>query len=760
MGAAAGKTKRTHSLSVSNDMVISRELKTGKTSIVSGVSNESVLSKSLSLSSKGTKAVVDKVHDSFKYSNDSGMRTVSVGISAGKVASKGYKGLYAAQSAMLRGVRRKKVGMNVLKSAPKAVIVKGGKSMLRRLEHNDDAGIKAGYYALKGATVSPKVAKFAYKGVRTGVKGVYKTGRGVVKGYKGMRTGIRMARKIGVSKAARLYYKKWSRSLRAKSRKAIAKAGKSIVTAVFNLIKSIAGKMLVPIIVVVVILFVLVFILFGAVAVVASAFSPMLIFFDTGEEVDETAFLAAKITEKRTALVEEIKDVYMSNLIENGGDFHSVKFFNVFTEGEIELTDENIQSSIYSVQEYIEAIQPVFHTVMLTEYELVATEIEMDFLLEEMWSTLNVVETEELPTEYCSMTTDGQGNIIPLLEADGVCHADVSICPNYGEKLFHSDDGNGVLASCDYGYYVCQGHRGTQITCGKTPHPYHTDACRILWCTQPEHYGCSPSTCGWYLGTMCSAYHVHQRECYDYLCGGQTHSHTDACYTSTSHGTITYNCGNSIAHRGCYGYYECKGHETLSVTVSLKSFGDLLDKYFIDEIELLRATEDKTVEQEQRLNSLVDGYEMCLSYLEVLEEEYGYGDGAEIVPLDGVELTDLTEYACSFIGNPYIWGGNDPHTGADCSGFVKYVYADFGIDMYRVSRQQVTQGTLVESIADAQAGDLLFFSDDGTDSGVYHVAIYLGNGKMVHASNSRPYPSGGIKVNNVYTNIYKIKRVY
>ena len=63
------------------------------------------------------------------------------------------------------------------------------------------------------------------------------------------------------------------------------------------------------------------------------------------------------------------------------------------------------------------------------------------------------------------------------------------------------------------------------------------------------------------------------------------------------------------------------------------------------------------------------------------------------------------------------------------------------------------------SLSEAQPGDLIFYSKDGTDSGVYHVTMYMGDGQMIHASNSAPYPKGGIKTNNVYGTPYKIKRV-
>lgn len=101
----------------------------------------------------------------------------------------------------------------------------------------------------------------------------------------------------------------------------------------------------------------------------------------------------------------------------------------------------------------------------------------------------------------------------------------------------------------------------------------------------------------------------------------------------------------------------------------------------------------------------------------------------------------LVEYALQFVGNPYRAGGNDPHTGADCSGFTRYVMQHgAGISMQRSSSGQATQGRTV-SADQMQPGDLIFY---GNGSHVNHVAMYIGNGQIVHASTYRT----GIKVSN------------
>lgn len=109
---------------------------------------------------------------------------------------------------------------------------------------------------------------------------------------------------------------------------------------------------------------------------------------------------------------------------------------------------------------------------------------------------------------------------------------------------------------------------------------------------------------------------------------------------------------------------------------------------------------------------------------EVVEE-------TEAVEDDQTARQELVDYALQFVGNPYRTGGSDPNTGADCSGFVKYVMEHgAGISMNRSSRSQATQGQQI-SAEEMQPGDLIFY---GNGSRINHVAMYIGDGQVVHAS--------------------------
>lgn len=126
--------------------------------------------------------------------------------------------------------------------------------------------------------------------------------------------------------------------------------------------------------------------------------------------------------------------------------------------------------------------------------------------------------------------------------------------------------------------------------------------------------------------------------------------------------------------------------------------------------------------------------------------ELRYGEGVTDVRVD------LCEYAKQFLGNPYVYGGTSLTKGADCSGFVMSVYKKFGYKLSHSSRAQANEGTKI-SYSELQPGDLIFYAKNGS---INHVAIYIGNGQVIHASS----PSTGIKISNYnYRTPYKYVRI-
>lgn len=136
-----------------------------------------------------------------------------------------------------------------------------------------------------------------------------------------------------------------------------------------------------------------------------------------------------------------------------------------------------------------------------------------------------------------------------------------------------------------------------------------------------------------------------------------------------------------------------------------------------------------------------------------VDVRYALPEAIKFSPLDAnVSLRNkIVNYALQFVGGKYVWGGNDPHTGADCSGFTKYVYSKVaGISLNRVSRDQAKQGKQIKS-SEMRPGDLIFYTNSkGT---INHVAMYIGNGQIVHAASRR----SGIKISTWnYRNPYRI----
>ena len=110
----------------------------------------------------------------------------------------------------------------------------------------------------------------------------------------------------------------------------------------------------------------------------------------------------------------------------------------------------------------------------------------------------------------------------------------------------------------------------------------------------------------------------------------------------------------------------------------------------------------------------------------------------------------VIDYALQFVGNKYVYGGTSLTNGTDCSGFVMRVYEHFGVGLSRTSASQRKEGYAVDGLENAQPGDIICYSG--------HVALYMGDGKIVHAANSRK----GIIITNKadYTTILAIRRIF
>ena len=129
------------------------------------------------------------------------------------------------------------------------------------------------------------------------------------------------------------------------------------------------------------------------------------------------------------------------------------------------------------------------------------------------------------------------------------------------------------------------------------------------------------------------------------------------------------------------------------------------------------------------------------------QEDTQQTETAEVSAQTAATGQAIVDYACQFIGNPYVWGGTSLTDGADCSGFVQSVFAHFGISLPRTTYEQIYSGVEV-SYDQAMPGDLICY--DG------HIGIYVGNGQIVNAQN----PDQGIGISPAtYTTILSVRRI-
>lgn len=152
--------------------------------------------------------------------------------------------------------------------------------------------------------------------------------------------------------------------------------------------------------------------------------------------------------------------------------------------------------------------------------------------------------------------------------------------------------------------------------------------------------------------------------------------------------------------------------------------------------------------------SSADSADTSAAFAQALAAAGGTAGTAPSPPAAGTSANAgaLIAAAKDYVGLPYVWGGTDPAVGLDCSSFVQRAFRDIGIELPRVTWDQMKEGTEVASLAEAQPGDLIFSHDGG------HVSIYLGNGKAIDA----PQPGDTIQVRDAWENdgnITTIRRV-
>lgn len=195
------------------------------------------------------------------------------------------------------------------------------------------------------------------------------------------------------------------------------------------------------------------------------------------------------------------------------------------------------------------------------------------------------------------------------------------------------------------------------------------------------------------------------------------------------------------------------GYEyTDEVSVELSSYGDSdeISGYARAPMRLLICIGALAGDENKYLNptdAIVCQEALCIFYrIHQFVQTWVMSDGSDPRSEEAQQkAASVVETSKKYLGYDYTYGGKDPQTGFDCSGFVYYIYQQFGYQLYPGAG---SQWEIVQTPAPRGAllpGDLLFFSEDGTPDGMSHIAIYIGNGEMIHSST----PSTGVIISEL-----------
>ncbi len=202
----------------------------------------------------------------------------------------------------------------------------------------------------------------------------------------------------------------------------------------------------------------------------------------------------------------------------------------------------------------------------------------------------------------------------------------------------------------------------------------------------------------------------------------------------------------------CFAFYDCnmKGSEQeivlesklLSTTVIKNKEDITMDMLALSNDHIVTVVPLNMNKQEE---NEVEKIDVNTEDLEVVSnnEVYSINLAAqeESTPYNEIISNQVVNYALKFVGGPYVYGGNSLTNGTDCSGFTKLVFANYGVYLPRSAPEQAYAGIHVD-INDIMPGDIVVSGYDGI---VCHAALYIGNGKLVHALNS----DVGIVVTNI-----------
>ena len=190
----------------------------------------------------------------------------------------------------------------------------------------------------------------------------------------------------------------------------------------------------------------------------------------------------------------------------------------------------------------------------------------------------------------------------------------------------------------------------------------------------------------------------------------------------------------------CYAFYDSniKSEQNIVLTNELFSMREIQSKEDIT-MEMLSLPGEELLKEQKEEEEIVTEEEASIDV-----EAYSINLAVEetSIPYNEIISNQVINYALNFVGGPYVYGGNSLTNGTDCSGFTKLIYQNYGIYLPRSAMEQSYSGTSV-GLSNIMPGDLVFSGYDGV---IGHVAIYIGEGKLVHALNANV----GIVVTDLY----------
>ena len=200
-----------------------------------------------------------------------------------------------------------------------------------------------------------------------------------------------------------------------------------------------------------------------------------------------------------------------------------------------------------------------------------------------------------------------------------------------------------------------------------------------------------------------------------------------------------------------------KAKDTVSAANVLVKSDDALDSYKDSEIEeyITEKEEEQKIQIEEEKKKEEEAAQALAEQTTLVAANVAIDanqNNMPNTPIPDTSYSDVASFAVQFVGNPYVSGGTSLTNGADCSGFVQSVYANFGVSLPRTAPAQSTVGYSVP-VDQIQAGDIISYGYNGN---VSHSALYIGDNTIVHAST----PSLGIRTDSMYIMpIVSVRRV-